>query len=380
MAAVTVTGVGATAAHETLDIPEKQILLYVEAGSPAQPSCYWHHILWARVEGSRWVCTDPMMDTELLDLATEGLIIPLPRKGQFPLPGRPFYAFPVLREEEVTALRARAMQIAEALGVIPSALIVQSEANWLFSDTAHPLFNTAASATALGSANTFMHQGSVGCVRAAPAAGEEPRWTSIERVKESDRSDWLLEKREGAGRDRRILKVPDLHGRAPRFAEAIPHVDKAATLSPMFEGVHITKEVVAALAKSGMEPAAFCAEFYRSSGLGARSGLGIEYWNLIFMVYIYVCVDGLDPLHSAAIEHACRRIIQIQRAVKANPKQPDFSSGEAYMLHCEAASGSLHTPEFDKWVTERQKTQTAFMKQSRMAREEADSLAKSNKK
>ena len=71
-----------------------------------------------------------------------------------------------------------------------------------------------------------------------------------------------------------------------------------------------------AIVAFGMEVEAFRAEFYRSSGLGAKSALGIEFGYRMHDIFRAFCVDGLDGTRLASMEHAARRVLQIQRATK----------------------------------------------------------------
>ena len=70
------------------------------------------------------------------------------------------------------------------------------------------------------------------------------------------------------------------------------------------------------------------------------------------------------------------------RAIRTNPKAPDYSALGAYMRHADESFGLVATPTFDKYVTETQRTQAQFWKQDRLYKEEtvAASKKKSKKK
>ena len=87
------------------------------------------------------------------------------------------------------------------------------------------------------------------------------------------------------------------------------------------------------------------------------------------------CVDRLDLKHSAAAEHLCRRILQIQRAIGRNPKAPDFTALATYMKHCDDLGGAVSAPEFDAYVAGVQKAEAMTMKAFRQSHEEEKSQA-----
>ena len=61
----------------------------------------------------------------------------------------------------------------------------------------------------------------------------------------------------------------------------------------------------------------------------------------------------------------------IQRAVKRNPRVPDFDGLECFMSNTLDVQGGLVTLEFEKHMAEIQKAEAQVMKQQRMARDEA---------
>ena len=84
-------------------------------------------------------------------------------------------------------------------------------------------------------------------------------------------------------------------------------------------------------------------------------------------------VDYLNVLNLASAEQMCRRLLMIERAVKRNPRAPDFEGLEAFLANGYDSRGGVITREFDKYIAELQKTVAQIMKQNRMLREEQDS-------
>ena len=101
-----------SAGHLTLDIRWRQILI----GYPGDVFAYHHRILLVRISGSRWIVATPTGDVHEEDF--EGCdVVPLGRNAQFPLDGRPFFCFRTVDENEAAEFHARAVELADVLGV-----------------------------------------------------------------------------------------------------------------------------------------------------------------------------------------------------------------------------------------------------------------------
>ena len=66
----------------------------------------------------------------------------------------------------------------------------------------------------------------------------------------------------------------------------------------------------------------------------------------------------------------CQRVLQIERAVRVNPRNPDLEGPEAYMLHA-SDNPDIQTPGFDQLIASQQKDAVFLQKQARLAAEEA---------
>ena len=83
----------------------------------------------------------------------------------------------------------------------------------------------------------------------------------------------------------------------------------------------------------------------------------------------------------AAAEFASRRVLMIQRAVRRNPRNPDFEGLETFMAHAFDTSGGVVTTQFDAEMAEMRKTQAVILKSESLLKEEseADSKRQNNK-
>ena len=100
------------------------------------------------------------------------------------------------------------------------------------------------------------------------------------------------------------------------------------------------------------------------------SAVAKMYLYLLHALYLMVCVDRLDPMHSSMAEHLSRKILQQQKAIRRNPKQPDFTGLEEYERHATGATGEMYTPEWDKHVSDHHRNQALIDRNQRLASEE----------
>ena len=61
---------------------------------------------------------------------------------------------------------------------------------------------------------------------------------------------------------------------------------------------------------------------------------------------------------------------------KKNAKVPDFEALEGYMAHSAENTGAIRSTDFDKHISELQKTEAQTMKQLRLTREETEAQEK----
>ena len=272
--AVIVRDAGRFAAHTTLDVPEKQVLLILDP--PEGGVEYEHHVLLRRLDAARWVCLDTNLTVDAYNMNEEEQIIPLGRNSQFPIAGRPIRALDHVTADAMNAFRARAAQLADVLvgpmGGVAVATASSVVATWVFSDPAHPLFETPVPPEVLQSEDSFVGRKATGIVLArVDESAVEPRWTSAERVRDPDMTTWFRAKREGAGRDPRVLPMTDATSRGARgiclFRDAWEAGDSSslAPASARFHGSAALPELGSSIAESGVELAGYSQAYFGSS-------------------------------------------------------------------------------------------------------------------
>ena len=340
----------------------------------AGPEVYHEHILHVRLGGSRWITSDADGNLDLDDLS-ELDVIPLVRDAAYPVAGRPFRVPPVYTDPEWRSLCARARQLAEVHGWVPPVAAAPGTAvsidAWYYADTANASFGGEVSAAVLGEAARGHIEGRVGMFKADLGDGAGEVWRAAERVLKVDYPDWLAAKRSGAGCDKRLLRCDKrTDGRPVLMRDAVKLMDNAAVPAALFDGPPALAEVLRSVETSGLEFQGWGQQYLHSSGLSAKSGLAIEFMQAVYTLFYLVCHDLLDGRHLVAAEHVARRILQIQKAVRRNPKSPDFEGLEVYGRHMTDSSGSVFAPTFDKHVAETQRAAAITLKQDRLNREE----------
>jgi len=367
-----ITDRGPHARDRTLDIDEIQFLMGTEADLRFH---YWGYIGLLRVRGSLWIVADADGDVQQKDLADEE-ILPLQRNEEYPLENRPMYVLPMTTtNEDLNRMRMQARMLADILGAEAPASSSAASSQWYFADPAFSEFGAAVPHDKVGRPEYFVVRGASALVR-VDEVGEEEDWTYAERVSEEDRTGWVVEKREGAGRDKRLLALPVTSaGTTPLFREVNASSDHGAGLErfgDIFEGTLATGEVMDGITASGMEPMTYCAQFFSHTGVSPKASGAIELSNHFFTLWLMGCVDRTDPRHSAAAEHVCRRILQQQVAMRRDPRSHNYENLEPYMAHTSDMTGVLKATKFEKHVADRNRDRANVMKQMRLAREETE--------
>ena len=69
----------------------------------------------------------------------------------------------------------------------------------------------------------------------------------------------------------------------------------------------------------------------------------------------------------------------IMRAVKRNPRAPDFEGLDSFLSTATDMTGGVVTLDFDKYISELQRNDAQIMKQNRMLKEEQTAQSKKPK-
>lgn len=366
---VVVQAGGAHRNHLTLDVEERQILLeYEEDRFP-----FHHRLLFHAISPGVWVVGTPTLDVYSENLAGES-IYPFQRAHVFPEDTRPAFTFGALSADQLADMRQRAFQLAEVLGGAP--VVALGNSNWVFADTAHDRFGEAVPGEWL-IGNRFVVRDAVALVQEHCDDGSDV-WTTAENVRPAHMDDWLSGKREAAGRDKRLLPLaaPGVGSAPLTFSEAFAEASLSSTISARFTGPSAVRELCMSIAQSRLDPNAYAVQWKTASGVTAQSALAYEHRMLVTALGLMVCEDRLDPTQLSVAEHLGRRVLQIEKAVRKNHRQPEFDGLEMYMKHLADAGLGAQAPVFETHMAEQMKAEAQVLKQSRMAREETAALQK----
>ena len=293
------------------------------------------------------------------------------------------YAFDQITRDELNALYIEARALAEVMGVqAPTAPTGASAPRWVISDPAHKHFGDVLDGEIAGNEGRLVVRGSAGLAEMSGEEEEEDQdWVQVQNVAQSDHEKWLSEKRSGPGRDPRVcptrLVGRGVHAvRRRLISEALREFREEKGKDWPFRGPGACLELCRGVAASGLEFPAYANHYLSTCGVATNSVLAHELRNLFVMLHHINAYDQLDCPNVAAVEMLCRRILQIQKAIRKSPKHPDFANLDGMLSSTLDETGGVIATELDQWVAAEQKVQATIMKQNRMFDEEQSAVYK----
>ncbi|CAK0829145.1 unnamed protein product, partial [Prorocentrum cordatum] len=293
--------------------------------------------------------------------------------GRGPVRGN-VYGFDPLTADQRDDLFLRGGQLARVLGHQPGNVAAAADRQWRVSDTGHEKFNeVVADGSMLG--DRAVVKGDTGLYCIDEGASE---WVSVQRVRVQDHDAWLEKKRSGPGRDLRILPVHrDAGGkRVMLLRESINLFREPKFPDWPFEGPSAAKEVLGDVAAAGLELHLYPTWWESKSGVNPAGSVAREVRLAFDYLRMLQAYDQTNMVSLAAVELICRRIVVCQKAVRRNPKAPDFTGLERFVLSNFDESGGLKTTEFDKYMAEQQKASAVVLKSMRQDVEEQENEKK----
>ena len=363
----------AAAGRDTWDVPESQVAV----DFPDDAAFPYHvRFLFVRLpEAGKWIGGSSDLDLEVVNL-NEHHVIALQRNS--PIPARLrgiLYYHGDLDEAAFGAARAEANTLAQVLGATVAAPTA-GIACWYFADPAWEQFGEPLPLEVVGNAARMRIQGSL-----AMADMLDEGWTFAERVLQSDLAAWIDEKRNGPGRDHRILPiVKDARGHRYRSLRDAVGVMKAPPVSaPVdwpFRGPGAFPELSASVRAAGEDYSTFHDYYIRSSGLDPHHPVALKHREFLSVLTHMVCFDQLDGNQLASAELLARLILQIHQAVKRSPKSPDFRGTQLMVMSKLDSTGGVLTGDFARYVADEQKSEAFTLKQQRLFSEEEEKRKK----
>lgn len=352
----------------TLDTSFQQCLEYVEGA----PHVWQHRILLVRGPGQLWIWVTPEGEVQAADLSTKR-IKPLRRNTPFP-PG--CVVFDPITEDEIMGYHLDARELASILGFeLPAPEAATKK--WFVNDPVSPSYGQEIPANVYLNDAILISRESVGIVDI------DGVWTQCVRLEGPD--PW-------AGYLRILARAPRTDSRLvgdTRDAEGkrfMSFTDAAIQSRPEeipgwpLPGARSVKEVLNSMRDAGQTSwDEHHANWISKSGVGPKSAVAREHGMLSVCLRILMQFDQVDLTNIAGCEYLVRRMIQIEAAVKRNPRQPDFEGLDAILDSSVDTSGAALAPKFMEYVSGIQKSQALIYKAGRIWNEEQAALAKASK-
>ena len=363
----------AAAAARTLDISERQVAVSYWDDQDFQ----WHvRVLLVGGGAGKWVWVTPDHEVQYGDLATH-TVIALPRNGEYPDRVRGnVYGFDPFAAGELEALKEEAAGLADALGIPIGGLLAGRQApRWIVSDPAHEEFGNEVDGQIIAQPAKFVRRGAVAL---AQLGEEESHWVSCQNVRKELHDKWLDEKHGGPGRDPRVCPLVRVTAGGVRRRQ----LDLAVAAHRFhdwadwpFPGPRASSELLAGVLSSGLQISAYANHYIQVSGLGPTSNVAHEVRTLFGVLRYLSEVDQLDTGNLAGAELVSRRLLQIQRAVKRNPRHPDFSGLDIMMLSTLDETGAIVARKYEEWLAKEAGQNALILKQQRQLKDEEDASA-----
>ena len=293
----------------------------------------WHHrLLLERGSPGVWVCANPTMSVQQVDLI-QLRVIPLSRHSPYPdaLEGNLFH-FEDLTVEDLDKLRREGSALASVLGYVQPTAGGDQRGIWVVSDTAHSAFAMPVPEESLSDPDLAVLKGAVGLIFL------DDMWVAMQMVPPELLSDWKAQKQSGLGRDVRI------GGPVPSSQRYVTEAEAQATwATPSIGGAGSSdKSVEKRLPHSPFHGPAASREFFNQLSLSGltliqydqpwRSKCGAPELGMACRMHTALCdtlrwaitADRLDPTNLVCGEALVREIIKLETAVARSPKQPDW--------------------------------------------------------
>jgi hypothetical protein len=369
----------APVAHLTLDIPELQVMRHEPAD--AHGLLYHHRILFYPMGAGRWIAGTA--DYEIFAEDYAGIEIrALSRNTAFPAD---IWAESYIIDKDdpdldLASMRAEAKVLARIMGVDIAAVAAAAgpgvlTGRWLIADVDSDRFGEEIAEDELvePTCNAHLHVGTV--EKRLHAVGGSI--FCLEKVK--DEAKWKELKRPGlpgghAG-DLRLLgnQVNSLKKRHLPLSRAVELMTVAKFDDWPHRGPKSVAEFLSNVLEAGGDLQVYHANFMKKSGLAENSAVSHEYRNLILLLRLGITYDQYDPGNSASLEQCVRRLLEIQVAVRRNPRHPMFDTFDHTTTGTIDEVGAARAPGYGEWMAEQQRSEAKMLKNTREWREETTS-------
>jgi hypothetical protein len=184
--------------------------------------------------------------------------------------------------------------------------------------------------------------------------------------------------RNGTGRDERLAGLTR-DGTGRRFVSLHDYLgmlrptDRSKDKDYPHRGPSAAIEVLQGVRTSGRELIAYDEHWAVNSGIAPGSSIRHEHKTIFHTLALLGSWDQVDIPNLAGGEYLCRRAVQIQRAVRVNPRSPSFVGLHKMTEHSLDEAGGLATADFTQHFATVAEADARIMKQNRLLRSELQS-------
>jgi hypothetical protein len=353
-----------------LDVAEPQVLIQ-NPGGAAFP--WTHVVLLRRLQEARWLALKPAGIVDTVDL-TALRIIAIGRRATFP------DAVIGLVGEFDTAPSAGALSLFHAQAVQTAGLLGGAAAtsstgrpgeSWRVCHTGNVLFGEVVPDDVVGNSGTGAIRGSMALTFV------DEQWLPVGRVPDAELAAWMSYMRTGPGRDSRVAgDSVDAAGRRHcslhDYLGMVKPVDRKEQKDYPHRGPSAMTEVLQGVRASGKELIPYDEHWASNSGIHPGSAIRHEHRTIFHTFALLQSWDQVDLANLAGAEYLARRGIQIQRAVRNNPKAPSFVGLHRMLEHSLDETGGLATTDFTQHFATIAEADARVLKQNRLFRQELE--------
>ena len=298
----------------------------------------------------------------------------LKRNADFPadIAANNIYAFDPLDDEELEGYLEEAKVLASVVGFNVVGFPAASIDRWYICNLNSEHFGEEVPVAATQNERIFKSLATVGML--------ELNGVGVHAVKLSAGETWdryLQKIRSGHAKDSRLLgDQRDSDGiRHLAFKEVLEKSKEEPLVGFPLRGKRLAREMPLALrdaGRNGFEEHDLV--WAKASGVGEKSAAGREHRLICRTLRLLLQYDHIDISNTASGEFMCRRLFQVETAVRRNPKQPDYEGLYVILESAIDEKGGTVVPAFSIWLAEQRTTAAINLKAARQLREEEKSV------
>ena len=272
-------------------------------------------------------------------------------------------AFGPTTDVELAALRAQAVALANITGYEVEAPGVGAggsrDAKWSNADPACAGFGDEVPNDALSDPAACIDRDTTGLVDLDPIG-----WTLMELVGEGEQAGWRIGKLCGAVHDgRRPGNSRDKsERRRADFTTAMSRLMAILVVGTPHWGPSACLELLESIEQAGQSLTRHQFDWGTRSGVSEKSRISRSHKDWSEVLCDMLCIDELNAAALASAESGVRKILQLETAVRRNPKQPDFEGNGLLTTQMLDESDGAKAPGFASWLSTRHSDEAQVLK------------------